>query len=110
MFQTINSLEDYQEAIDQNDAVLFYFSHAQCNVCKVLKPKIADLIKAEFPKMNLIYCDTIALSELAAQNRVFAVPTIVVYFTGKEFLRKSRNLGIDELRSELERPYWLLFD
>jgi len=109
MFETIISPENYQQAIDQNEAVLFYFSHDQCNVCKVLKPKIAELVETEFPKLKLFYCDTINIPELAAQNRIFAVPTIVVFFAGKEYIRKSRNMGIDELSNEMKRPYEMIF-
>lgn len=110
MFETIISPEHYQQAIEQNEAVMFYFSHEQCNVCKVLKPKIAELVETEFSKMKLFYCDTIHTPELAAQNSIFTVPTIVVFFAGKEYIRKSRNMGIDELSDELMRPYRLLFD
>ncbi len=110
MFETIISEEDYQIEVEQNEAVLFYFSHEQCNVCKVLKPKIAELIESDFPKIKLYYCDTVHSPELAAQNRIFTVPTIVVFFGGKEFLRKSRNMGIDELSDELKRPYEMVFN
>jgi thioredoxin 1 len=109
MYHEITSLETYQKAYEQNDAVLFYFSHQQCNVCKVLKPKIAELMAEEFPKIKLFYCDTVLNPEIAAQNNVFAVPSILIYFGGKELIRKSRNLGIDELRGLIERPFGLMF-
>jgi thioredoxin 1 len=109
MHQQITSPETYQKACVQNDAVLFYFSHHQCNVCKVLKPKIAELMAEEFPKIKLVYCDTILYPDIAAQNNVFAVPTILIFFGGKELIRKSRNMGIDELRCLIERPYGLMF-
>ncbi len=105
----INDIEQYNEILNDNDAVLFYFSHEQCNVCKVLKPKIKELIETEFPKMQIRYCDTVKTPEIAAQNSIFAVPTILVYFAGRESFRKSRNIGINELKQELERPYKLMF-
>jgi hypothetical protein len=49
------------------------------------------------------------LPEVAAQNRVFAVPTLLVYFDGREYIRKSRNIGIGELEREIERPYSMIF-
>jgi len=110
MFATINSLADFQGSLEQNDAVLFYFSHENCNVCKVLKPKIEELILRGFPKMKLFYCDTFKSPELAAQNQIFTVPTLLVFFRGKEYIRKSRNLGIEELKSEIWRSYDLLFN
>jgi thioredoxin 1 len=110
MYKEIKTLEEFKQVIGEDDAALFYFSHQQCNVCKVLKPKIAELIKADFPKIGLFYCDTVNSPELAAQNSVFAVPTLLVYFGGRETIRKSRNLGIEELKMELERPYGLIFE
>jgi hypothetical protein len=37
------------------------------------------------------------------------VPTILVFIEGKEFIRKSRNIGIEELGDLIARPYTLLF-
>ena len=109
MYHDITSFKAYQKAIEQNDAVLFYFSHQQCNVCKVLKPKIAELMAEEFPKIKLFYCDTVLSPDIAVQNNVFAVPTILIFFGGKELIRKSRNMGIDELWGLIERLYGLMF-
>jgi hypothetical protein len=49
------------------------------------------------------------LPEVAAQNQVFAAPTILVFFEGRESIRKSRNIGIGELQREIERPYEMIF-
>ncbi len=110
MINTIETLEKYNEVIEKEDAVLFYFSHEQCNVCKVLKPKVAEMLTDEFPKAKMYYCDTKKSPELAAQNSIFAVPTILIYFGGRESVRKSRNIGVNELREHIERPYNLIFE
>ena len=78
MINTIENLEQYNEVIEKEDAVLFYFSHEQCSVCKVLKPKVAEMLTDEFPKAKMYYCDTKKSPELAAQNSIFAVPTILI--------------------------------
>jgi thioredoxin-like negative regulator of GroEL len=110
MIKSIKSLNEFSHKISELPGVLFYFSHEKCNVCKVLKPKIHDLLKARFPKIEMIYCDTVLYPEIAGQNSIFTVPTILVFFDGKEFLRKSRNISIDELGNELNRPYSIFFD
>lgn len=110
MIKTIASLEEFNKTRSELPGVLFYFSHEKCNVCKVLKPKIHDLLQSEFKKIEMYYCDTVLYPEIAGQNSIFTVPTILVYFDGKEFLRKSRNIGIDELGNELKRPYSIFFD
>ena len=110
MINTIETFERYNEVIEKEDAALFYFSHEQCNVCKVLKPKVAEMLTSEFTEMKMYYCDTKKSPELAAQNSIFAVPTLLIYFGGRESIRKSRNIGINELREHIERPYSMIFD
>lgn len=107
--ETVISIHHFDQILAENDAVLSYFSTEFCSVCKVLKPKIIEMIGESFPKIKLIYVESDKLPELAAQNRVFAAPTILVFFAGHETIRKSRTFGLAELRIEIERPYAILF-
>lgn len=107
---TIQSIDHFQQVVKEEAAVLVYFSHEQCNVCKVLKPKVKDLLENKFPKMLMYYSDTVNQSEVAAQNRVFAVPTVLVFFDGRETYRFSRNIGLGELEQSIERPYSMIFE
>jgi len=106
----LKSLEEFNAIIAKQAAVLAYFSHQKCNVCKVLKPKIESLMNAKFPKIETVYCDTENTPDIAASLSIFAVPTIVIWFEGKETYRFSRNLGLQELNDALNRPYSLFFD
>ena len=109
MFSEIQSFDEFLKLRGEEPALLAYFSTENCNICKVLKPKVAELIQTEFPKIKLIYIKSDILPEVAAQNQVFAAPTILVFFEGKEYIRKSRNIGIGELHHEIERPYSMMF-
>jgi len=106
----IVSLEEFNQILVDNDAVLVYFSHEQCNVCKVLKPKVAKLLEENFPLMKMYYSDTVVYPEVSSQFSIFAVPTILVFFAGKESFRRSRNIGISELQELIERPYSMIFE
>ena len=108
--KTIQSITEFDELLAQEDAVLAYFSTDACNVCKVLKPKVIDMVAESFPQLKTVYVQSDHLPEVAAQNRVFAAPTIIVFFAGRETIRKSRAFGVDELRSEIRRPYSMMFD
>jgi thioredoxin-like negative regulator of GroEL len=110
MFTEIKSLEEFLQMKEKEPALLGYFSTEACNVCKVLKPKVADLIKAEFPKIKLAYIKSDVLPEVAAQHQVFAAPTLLIFLDGREYIRKSRNIGIAELHREIERPYSMMFE
>lgn len=93
----------------EEEALLLYFSHEECNVCKVLKPKIDELLTAQFPAIKMVYINTKKFPQIAGQERIFTVPTLSVIFDGKEYLRKSRNVSLQALAEELERPYSLFF-
>lgn len=104
------TLEDFEKFISENPGAVVYFSTPQCNVCKVLKPKLKALLKSDFPEMKFAYVNCEESKDIAAQNGVFTVPTISFNLDGKEFIRKSRNVNLTELASELSRPYSLMFE
>lgn len=109
MIGSIHNMKEFNSVLNNEDAALFYFSHEECNVCKVLKPKVHELLESEFPQIKMYYVNTREQAEIAGQQRIFTVPTIVVYFDGREYIRKSRNIGLSELRMELSRPYSMMF-
>ena len=90
-------------------AVLLYFTSPECNVCKTLKPKVRELIEMKFPLMNMKEVNVQDYPTVAGEFGVFTIPVVLVYFEGKEFLRKTRNMSIYELEKELSRPYSLFF-
>ncbi len=109
MDSDIRSASEVTNLIATNPAVLLYFSTSTCNVCKVLKPKVQDMLAEDFPQIIFRYINIEEFPSLAGQFSVFTVPTILVYFEEKELIRKSRNAGIMELASAIQRPYQILF-
>lgn len=109
-YQSITLMDEMDSAIQNEPACLFYLSTSTCNVCKVLKPKVLELIRERFPSIKVYYIDMEQAPVISGQYRIFTIPTLLLFFEGKEFLRKSRNIGIEELASEIERPYKLLFE
>lgn len=107
--KSIESVELLKKIIQEEDASLFYFSHDQCNVCKVLKPKVIDLIINRFQKIQTYYCNIQKSPKISALNSVFVAPTILIFFGGMETIRTSRNISIDQLAEQINRPYQLLF-
>jgi thioredoxin 1 len=107
---TISSVEEFRIVVDENEAVLAWFTTEACSVCKVLKPQVAHMASEYFPKIKAVTIQSDQLSELAAQLRIFTAPTVVIFFEGRETIRKSRAFGIDELKAEIQRPYSLLFE
>ena len=100
---------EFNSFISSNKAAAIYFSTPDCNVCKVLKPKLIEMLAQDFPLINFSYVNCEEAKELAAQQNIFSVPTILFFFEGKEFIRKARFVNLDELKNELGRIYSMIF-
>lgn len=92
------------------DNKVLYFTSGGCSVCTVLKPKIAQLIKNEYPKLEWQEVNTTEAPEIAAQHKVFTVPVFVLILEGKEYVRLIRAFSLDEVKEKTDRVYKLLFD
>ncbi len=100
--------EDIKKIIEENLAVMLYFSAPSCNVCHALKPKLVEAIESNFEKFKIVSIDTSVNQEIAAYFSVFAIPTVLVFLDGREFLRKSRHMSVDEVVREIQRPYEIM--
>ena len=109
-FKTITTQDEFEEALKENLGVLFYFSTISCNVGEALEPKVLDLLENNYPKVPFFYVDMNASPEVSANNSVFVEPTILVFFDGKETIRKSRIISIPELSNAISRIYKLAFE
>ena len=104
----IQTIEQVKKQIDSKEPTLIYFSGENCSVCKVLKPKIEEEIKIEFPKMKIFEVQTDLHREITAHFMVFSIPTTIIYFDSKEFKRYGRNMSVPLFIEELRRPYNLI--
>lgn len=101
----MQTLEDIKKIIEENLAVMVYFSAPTCNVCHALKPKLLEAIESNFEKFEVVSVDVSQEQETAAHFSVFSIPTVLVFLDGREFLRKSRHMSVDEVVREIKRPY-----
>ena len=106
----IYNLQELHEIIEHEKGVLLYFSSDSCSVCKVLKPKVAELLREHFPHMKVRYVNTELSPLISGQYRVFTIPSILIFFEGKEQSRFSRNISLHQLEESLSRPYTMVFE
>jgi thioredoxin 1 len=106
----IYDLNEVQELIAGEKGILLYFSSDSCSVCKVLKPKVNELLQEEFPNIQVRYVNTELSPLISGQFRVFTIPTILIFFEGREQARFSRNISLQQLHEALSRPYSILFE
>ena len=104
------NIEQLNKKIKSTPALLVYFSGTSCGVCKVLKPKIAKAFNENYPKIKQIEINIEDNLELSRQFNIFAMPSILIFFDGSEFVRKERNISVDGLIDQVKRPYSLFFE
>lgn len=104
----MQDIEAIENTIKEKMAVMLYFSAPTCNVCHALKPKLLEAIDENFKEFEIISVDTSVSQDIAAHFSVFAIPTVLVFLDGREFLRKSRHMSIGEVINEIKRPYEIM--
>ena len=104
----MQTIQNIQNTIKENLAVMVYFSAPTCNVCHALKPKLLDALESNFKDFKVESVDISTEEEIAPHFGVFSIPTILIFLDGKEFLRKSRNMSVDEVIREIKRPYEIM--
>lgn len=100
------NFESFLKKINEQDLLVAYFSHDGCNVCKVLRPQVEEMVAA-MDGVEFLYVNTQENPQVAGQMIVFAVPTIIIFKNGQEARRYSRNLSLPELQEFLERTLTL---
>jgi thioredoxin-like negative regulator of GroEL len=104
----MQTIENINNTIKENLAVMVYFSAPACSVCHALKPKLLEALDANFEDFKVESVDISVDEDIAPHFGVYAIPTILVFLDGKEFLRKSRNMSVDEVIKEIKRPYEIM--
>jgi thioredoxin-like negative regulator of GroEL len=102
-------VDDLKKEISNAPGILVYFKNDKCAPCMVLRPKVEELVANEFPALKFVVVDTMESPLLSGTFNVFANPTILVFFEGKEYIRKSKYIGISELGQEIQRIYSMVF-
>jgi thioredoxin-like negative regulator of GroEL len=106
----VTAPEELEHLISAAPGVLVYFTGPDCSVCEVLRPRVGALLAQRFPRLQARLVDCAALPAVAARHRVLTVPTVLAFFEGREWVRKSRSFALGELEAALDRPYALLFE
>ncbi len=106
--ELLSNAENIEELIRKNQMVLLYFSNETCGVCRVLKPKIEQLI-LQYPQLKSGFVDVDKSLEVAVANHIFSLPAILIFAEGKEIIREARHISIRDLEKRLNRYYQLLF-
>ena len=102
-------VQELRSRVQSEAAILIYFKNDNCAPCLVLRPKVKELIDESFPNIEMIVIDSVEQPEFAGEFQVYANPTLLVFFEGKEYIRKSKFVTIPQLQAEIGRIYEMMF-
>ncbi|MDP1826519.1 MAG: thioredoxin family protein [Archangium sp.] len=107
---TREALEELlEDLIRESPGLVVLFTDAGCQVADAVEPKLAALLRQEFPALRFTVVSRSDSRQLLTQMGVLAFPTVIVFFAGKETARFTRAFSLDEVAQAIERPYGLLF-
>ena len=104
----MQTIQNINNTIKENLAVMVYFSAPTCNVCHALKPKLLEELDKNFKEFKVESVDISVEEGIAPEFGVFSIPTVLIFLDGKEFLRKSRHMSVHEVIEEIRRPYEIM--
>ena len=106
--EILDSREEIEEKIKNNEMVFVYFGGKSCSVCVDLKPKIQDLLE-EYPNIKQIYIDVEKSHNIAISYEFYTIPGIILFVQEKETIREARNISIDNIDEKISRYYHMIF-
>lgn len=109
MMDYLKSSEDLIELIAREKALCCYFTRPACAVGESLESKVESLLSTTFPKIRLVGVDMNVHQRDSESLNVFVEPTVIFFFEGKEYIRKTRNFSLVQLEPEISRIYALVF-
>jgi thiol-disulfide isomerase/thioredoxin len=105
----IKTILEAEELLKKETALLLYFYNNNCAPCLSLRPKVIEMVENNFPKMKLVFVNSLENPALSASCQVFSNPTLLIFFEGKEYKRLSKYVSVSQLEETIKRPYGMAF-
>ena len=100
----LKNIDEIKTIVAKNKMVLLYISSESCNVCKVIFPRLMDMLKY-YPQVTAVRADILELPLLSGEYNVFTIPCVLVFVDGKENLRQARFINLDYLNEQIDKSY-----
>lgn len=102
--QNLQTMEEIDAFINENELTLLYISKVGCSVCHGLLPQVESLL-LNYPNIKTGHIESTQVPEVAGRFNIFAVPVILVFVEGKEYLREARIVHMDLFEEKLNKIY-----
>ena len=99
--ESLKNYESILNVINNNKLVLIYAKSYNCAVCDVLLPKVEERVNRNQVLGALVVIDDVP--EFSGQYTVYSVPTVLIFFSGKEVFRQSGFIQVNDIEKELAK-------
>ncbi len=96
------------ENLKHKDLSVIYITSKDCNVCKVIYPKLENLL-AKFEKSEFVRLETDDYPQVAGEFMIFSVPAVLIFSNGRELYRAARYLDLQEIEQIITDYYSKIF-
>lgn len=92
--------ENFKESTNSNTPIVVDFWASWCGPCKMLAP-VFEEASNEMNNLNFAKLNTEEFQDIAAENNVMSIPTLIVFKEGKEIGRLMGAMSKEDLKSKL---------
>ncbi|MFJ6193221.1 thioredoxin family protein [Bacillus thuringiensis] len=98
---TFKTIEEIATYIEEQQLVLLFIKTENCGVCDVMLRKVNCVLENYdyVEKIEILLQD---MQEIGGRYAVFAGPTILLFYNGKEILRESRFISLENLERTIQ--------
>ncbi|PDY48640.1 thiol reductase thioredoxin [Bacillus pseudomycoides] len=94
-------MEELIAYIEEQGRLLLFIKIENCGVCDVMLEKVNRLLK-QYKNVGNIVVSLEDMKEISAKYLVFTAPTVLLFHQGKEILRESRFISLDNIERTLK--------
>ncbi|PEA84399.1 thioredoxin family protein [Bacillus pseudomycoides] len=94
-------MEELIAYIEEQGRLLLFIKTENCGVCDVMLEKVNRLLK-QYKNVGNIVVSFEDMKEISAKYLVFTAPTVLLFHQGKEILRESRFISLDNIERTLK--------
>ncbi|MCR5546764.1 MAG: thioredoxin family protein [Lachnospiraceae bacterium] len=98
----LDKIENLDEIIQSENLTILQFGSEACGPCYSITFKIDEWLK-HHPNVVNRYIPIEEFQDVAAQHNIFTAPSTILFYDGKEIIRKSGYYSLDEIFLEAER-------
>ncbi|WP_105615183.1 thioredoxin family protein [Vallitalea okinawensis] len=100
-FLNAKELDELQQIMDSHPLVLLYVTSEDCGVCHAILPRLQNML-VNYEQVTVVKCSLNEGSEITGQYLIMTVPTLCLFFEGKEIFRTSRFIDFAQLERQIK--------